>query len=137
MHQGHKDYLALSFELAQHVVVTVTSSDFAQHWKRYQVSTAELRAKRIVEFIEGDLCVDPERYQMLLASRQEQIVETLSRPQLDLVICIPDYLEEIEDVNVQRLELGLRPYHILIKPQTRVAGHILSSTDILQGRLPF
>jgi cytidyltransferase-like protein len=136
MHRGHVEYLELAFKLADHVLITLTTDNFAQRWKSYKVSSTEERKERLILALK-ELDADPDRYELQVAQSQEQIEHTLMRPDVDLVVCIEDYYPTMLEMKAKRREAGIPEYHLHVKPVTRQGQRIISSTDILQGILPF
>lgn len=136
MHEGHEEYIQLGLKLAHRVVITVTATDFAQHWKSYKVSPLDRRVERIRRFLE-QLEVDFEAFDLRVAEGKKDVDSILRQPSIDLAICVRQYYDDIESINQSRLGEGSNTFYILVKPETRTGGKILTSTDLLQGTLPF
>lgn len=129
LHRGHKEYIRLAFECADHIIIYVNSDEYVKALKSYHVRPYELRIKRLQQFLrlEG---IKQNRYEIKVINTSHDHVHELVGADIHYSLIAPDYEQMFNGINEQRLQIGKQP--IVIKIKHRVPN--LSSTTI---RFPY
>ena len=128
-HQGHQDYLDLAFSLADNVIIGINNTEYAQHSKQYQVPLVDKRISVIKEYLaEKGWLVDAK---IIVYSSQSDCNDLLPNETIECALVIDEYYEMARSLNLRRIELGIKEYHIHIKPRTMLEGADLSSSALI------
>lgn len=120
LHRGHKEYIRLAFAHADHVLIYVTSDEYARNLKNYHVRSRELRIKNLQAFLKG-FGIEPERYEIREINALNQLTDELANANVNLSIIAPEYLNLFDAINLKRAENSKSGIEIWIKPRTRDA----------------
>ncbi len=118
LHAGHKEYIQLAFTYADHVLVYVSSDDYAYRNKNYRARSYEFRVQQLMNFIRELGC--EKRYEIRCLHNLEQLkTDYLETDGLNGKICIaivsPEYYEFFLRINQAREALGMKTFLILVK----------------------
>ncbi len=126
LHDGHKALLRRAFEVADHVVVGVTSDRMAGESRPYCASE-DLRIKGLDEFLSG------------MGDYRIFIIDDIYGPpeimdDVDILVVSEETLENGCKVNEQRLQRGLKPLELSVVPLVMADDGVkISSSSIVAG----
>jgi inosine/xanthosine triphosphatase len=127
LHDGHKALLRRAFEVADKVVVGVTSDRMAGE-NRSTCATEDLRIKELDAFLSG------------LGDYRIFIIDDIYGPPeimdgVDILVVSEETLDNGRKVNEQRVQRGLKPLELSVVPLIIADdGSKISSTSIVAGR---
>ncbi len=123
MHDGHKDYIKLSFDFAERIFIYVTSDRFVNgNGKLYPVQTYQERVKQIENYLTEINKLD--KCEIHPIDRVEDILfDYLDNPETNtrfyMAIVTPEYYDFFIKINHIRQKKGIRPFLLLVKMRTR------------------
>lgn len=139
LHTGHKEYIRLAFEFADHVWIYVSSDAYANEQKRYPVRPYEARIEELKDFLSQNIACR-QYHVRCLSSLKELQRDYLESPELSrcvyMAIVSPEYYDFFQTLNVVRETRGLKSFLTLVKRRTLTLDlRDLSSTEV-RKRLP-
>lgn len=139
LHAGHKEYIRIAFDFAEHVRIYVSADEFAHGYKKYAVRPYEARVERLSDYLQQNY--EARRYQIRrlrsLDDLREDFLETPGlRELLRLAIITPEYYDFFQELNRQREARGIKSFLTLIKQRTLTRDRRDLSSFEVRKRLP-
>jgi cytidyltransferase-like protein len=133
LHQGHKDYIKLALDFSDYTIIYLSTDEYANGKKNYQVKPYEERYKRITQFLQQIGCqqkceIRPhaEANDIIVAYLNEFILHDVSY----ITIVSPEYYEKLLTINRLRESKGMNSILLVVKPRLRDGKTELSSSAI-------
>jgi cytidyltransferase-like protein len=104
LHTGHKEYIKLSFEFADYVIIYVNSDEYDQR-KRFNMKSYDKRVHALRDFI-FKIGVDPTRYEFRKLSSRSQLEEDYLSEEIHFAIVVPEYYQLLRSMNELRTKNG-------------------------------
>ncbi len=117
LHTGHVRLIAEALRKGEHVVIGVTSDDFARRVKPYPVRKFEERVQRVRLLVK---CLA--RGEIWEIVRIEDRYGTaVADPDMEAIVVSVETLIPAFEINEKRIERNMQPLHILVVPIIRDA----------------
>jgi cytidyltransferase-like protein len=118
LHFGHKDYIRLAFEYANHVRIYVNSDEYCKDKKKFKVRPYNERVKDLEAFLREINCQT--RYQIVCLEKRDDLVNDylnnlVLREKIYMAIVSHEYYEFFHALNEDRKKMGLESFLILVK----------------------
>lgn len=137
LHKGHKEYIRLAFQFADHVLIYVSSDKHVNGKKDYHVRPYELRIARLKDFLqengfENRCEIHP------LNELKELELDYLKNDnvmhKIYMAIISPEYYDFFLNLNHTREKRGMKSFLILVKlrQQYRNLHEDFTSSDMRQ-----
>lgn len=139
LHAGHKEYIRIAFDFAEHVRIYVSADEFAHGYKKYAVRPYEARVEKLTEYLQQNY--EYRRFQIRrlrsLEDLREDFLDTPGlRELLRLAIVTPEYYDFFQELNRQREARGLKSFLTLVKQRTLTRDRRDLSSLEVRKRLP-
>ena len=127
MHKGHQEYVKLAFKFAEKVYILLTSDDYANTCKQYDVKSYKIRRNRLTEFIKEHEFKG--KYSIIKMDSQKTLIGFCLTHEISLALIVPEYYLLFERINRLRELEKLPPFLILVKQRAKTPeGFDISST---------
>jgi len=117
VHTGHVRLIAEALRRGEHVVIGVTSDEFASRVKPYPVKKFEERAGKVKTLVK--LIARGESYEIIKI--EDRYGTAVSDPDMDAIVVSIETLEPAFQINDIRIRRNMQPLHILVIPLIRDA----------------
>jgi cytidyltransferase-like protein len=132
LHAGHKSILERSFELADAVVIGLTSDEFARKEGKSPLHTYEERRAGLEEFIH-------ERYpgrNYTIAKLEDYFGPGIASREVEALVASPETGERVKLANAIRAKRGYPPLELVVVDWVEAEdGEPISSTRIRRGEI--
>ena len=122
LHNGHKSYIELAFEFADEVILYLTTPDYVEWRKSYQISTFEQRARRIRDFAASRGWGDQlkiRKHKTRDDFLHDFLQEFTSEHVRYIAVISPEYYNRFLEINAEREKRGLEGVLLMVKPRHR------------------
>lgn len=133
LHQGHKDYIQLAFDLAHYVIIYMKTDAYVNGKKSYQVRPYQERYEKLAEFVRQIGVED--KYEIRPHDNTDDFagdyLNEFTRHDVHyMAIVSPEYYEKFLVINRLRESKGMSSILLLVKPRFREDNIDLSSSAI-------
>ncbi len=138
LHTGHKEYIRLAFEYADRVIIYVTSDEYINGKKSYDVRPYNYRVEKLEHFIQviQEEIKSEKPYRILCLHNQDELITNyLEKPDLKenlyMAVVSPEYYEFFLKINQAREAQGMKSFLMLVKPRSyNPANNDISSLEV-------
>jgi len=133
LHRGHRALLIKAFEVGNHVLIGLSTDEFAEKMgKPHEVAGYEERLRELKAFLKKNGLFD--RAEILPLS--DPYGPTLSSGQLDAIVVSRETAPRAHEINEKRKTKGLPPLAIIVIEMVPAENRIsISTTRIRQGEI--
>ncbi len=117
LHTGHVRLIAEALRRGEHVVVGVTSDEFAWRSKPYPVRRFEERVRKVVSLLRS--LVRGEVFEIVKIN--DRCGTAVTDPEMEAIVVSVETLGPAFDINEVRVQRNMSPLHILVIPVLRDA----------------
>lgn len=133
LHQGHKDYIQLTFEFAHYVIIYIKTDAYVNGKKSYQVRPYQERHEKLAEFVKQIGCqtkceIRPHGNADDFVS--DYLKEFTRHDVLYMAMVSPEYYEKFFAINRLRESKGMSSILLIVKPRFRDGKNDLSSSTV-------
>ena len=130
LHNGHKCLLNTAFKVADRVAIAVCTDRLLQNKKDKEfIQPYELRIKRLKEYLEHELRVSKDSYELI--PLDDPFGPAITSEELEIHISSEETFENSKKINEIRVQKGLKPLYLLMIPLILdEAGKKVSSSSI-------
>ena len=131
LHAGHMKLIHTAFSLGDHVLIGLSTDEFAIKSKMRAVNPYDVRKRRLIEFIENSPWSKGKTYEIFPIS--DMYGPTIKMNDLDVIIVSVETFSGAMKINEERIKRGLKPLviHVINMVETE-RGEKISSTEIVR-----
>lgn len=131
LHEGHKAFLRFAFTMGEHVLLGLTSDEYAQRIKNEHISLFKNRKKALESFLEKENVLS--RLQIVKIDSKFDETQIKNTKDTALLVSYETYPTALQ-INDERQKNNLEPLDLLLFPLVSSSiSEKLSSSDIREG----
>lgn len=132
LHKGHKALIAKAFEVGEHVVIGVTSDDFARRIGKELENPLEVRVINLMNYIQS--AHPAESYE--IHPLDDYFGPKVFEKDVEAIVVSEETAKRVEKANEVRLSKGIEPLHLIIVDTVLADdGLPISTTRIRRGEV--
>ena len=132
LHRGHEHVLKLAFQLAERVVLALSTDELASEIKGRRVTPYEQRKKRVEEFLEGEGL----KGRFEIVPIRDRLGTAVEDPEMEAVLLSLENASAASKINEERRRRGLKPVEIVFFEKVLAEdGRPISTSRIISGEI--
>ena len=130
IHEGHKRLLERAFEVAEYVVIGLTTDEYARAMKPYDVPPFEKRRENLKKYL-----IAAGHTNWMVVKLSDPYGPAATDPTIEAIVVSEETLPTARKINDLRIAKGLKPLTIEVVRIVRdKEGRKISSRDVMGGR---
>ncbi len=132
LHRGHMKLIKEACRVSEHLVICVTTSEFASRFKKRVVRAFEDRVRDLLNFLKDSGLVS----KVSIVPTEDIYGATVIDPEIEAIVVTAESLERGFEVNLECWRRGMRLLDIVVVPMVRAEdGKPISASRILRGEI--
>jgi len=132
LHRGHMKLIEEACQVSDHLVICVTTSEFASRFKRRVVRAFEDRIRDLLNFLKENGLVN----KVSILPTEDIYGATLIDPEIEAIVVTAESLKRGFEVNLECWRRGMRLLDIVVVPMVKAEdGKPISASRILKGEI--